>query len=64
MTLRPVLRGTPIQMPAVDSVGFVRRPAPVDGFAFDDDESCGFIPALSVETAVMDLKLLKRRGRR
>ena len=64
MTLRPVLRGTPIQMPAVDSVGFVRRPAPVDGFAFDDGETCGFIAAQDLATALEDLRLMQRRGRR
>ncbi len=64
MTLRPVLRDEVIQMPATDSIGFVRKPAPGDGFAVDYGETCGFLSRKEVQAAMVGLQMLIRRGPR
>ena len=62
MKLTPVLKGQPILF-AVEG-GFARKPAPCDGYAVDVGSTCAFVPARDVETATVDLKLLKRNGGR
>lgn len=60
--LRPVLQGDEIQLPAEDSIGFVRKRAPVDGFAVDLGETCAFLSAADVSRAQVELKLKQRNG--
>lgn len=62
MKLTPVLQGDPITLPAADSIGFVRKLAPVDGFALDLGETCAFLSAADVSRAVTDLKMKQRNG--
>lgn len=57
LTLRPVRRGGEFTRQAVG--GFVRDRAPVDGFAWETGDACGFIAERDVQTAVVDLKLAR-----
>lgn len=43
--VRAVRAGESITLPAEDSVGFVRRPAPCDGYYVTTDEIALFVPA-------------------
>lgn len=62
MKLTPVLQGEPL-VSAVEG-GFARKRAPVDGFAVDLGDAVGFLSMKDAETALVDLKLRREKGKR
>lgn len=59
LTLRPVRQGDQYTRQALG--GFVRDRAPVDGFAWEAGDACGFIAEKDVQAATVELKL-NRQG--
>lgn len=67
MTFRAVLQNEEIVVASSESDGtrggYVRRPAPTAGVAWETGSDAGFLSENELARVVVDLKMLKRDGR-